>query len=65
MDLDRASNAAYYRNRAEMERVIASQAPNQAIGKIHLQLAERYEALADDFDEGSNSAGSSRVQAIG
>jgi hypothetical protein len=38
---------------------MAGQAPTQAIGKIHLQLAERYEALADEFDERSNSAGSS------
>jgi hypothetical protein len=42
---------------------MAGQAPTQAIGKIHLQLAERYEALADEFDERSNSAGSGPVQA--
>lgn len=62
MDLDRDSNAAYYRNRAEMERVMAAQAPTEAIRKIHLQLAERYAELADEFDERSDFDGSSPAQ---
>jgi len=65
MDLDRASDAAYFRNRAEMERAMAGQAPTLAIGRIHLQLAERYATLANEIDERSSSAGSSPVQAIG
>jgi hypothetical protein len=65
MDLDRDSNAAYYRNRAETERVMAGQAPTEAIRRIHLQLAERYAELADEFDGRSNFSGSSSAQAIG
>lgn len=64
MDLDRDSNAAYYWKRAEMERVTAGQAPTEAIRRIHLQLAERYAELANEFDEKrSNFAGSNSTQA--
>jgi hypothetical protein len=62
MDLDRENDAAYYRNRAEMQRVMADQAPTDAIRTIHSQLAERYAALADAID-GSSFAGSSSAQA--
>jgi hypothetical protein len=50
MDDDVMSNAAYYRSREEVERALAGQAPVDDIGKIHLQLAERYAMLADEFE---------------
>ncbi|HVJ70622.1 MAG TPA: hypothetical protein VM531_03780 [Sphingomicrobium sp.] len=50
MDADVHSNAAYYRNRADVERALAEKAPNDDIGKIHLQLAERYSDLAEEFE---------------
>jgi hypothetical protein len=65
MDVDSDSNATYYSNRAEMERVMADQAPTEAIREIHLQLAERYAKLANEFDERSNLPGSNSTQPIG
>ena len=50
MDVDVHSNAAYYRNRADVERALAKKAPSEDIGKIHLQLAERYSGLAEEFE---------------
>jgi hypothetical protein len=47
---DVMSNAAYYRSREESERALARQAPLDDIGKIHLQLAERYAELADALE---------------
>ena len=50
MNDDVLSNAAYYRSREEAERALADRAPVDDIGKIHLQLAERYAQLADEFE---------------
>ena len=50
MNDDVSSNAAYYRSREVSERALASQSPVDDIGKIHLQLAERYAQLADEFE---------------
>jgi hypothetical protein len=50
MNDDVGSNAAYYRAREQTERALADQAPADDIGKIHLQLAERYAELADQFE---------------
>ena len=50
MDDDVMSNAAYYRSREENERALANQAPADDIGKIHLELAERYARLANEFE---------------
>lgn len=50
MDDDVMSNAAYYRSREEAERESAHQAPSDEIRKIHFQLAERYAALAEEFE---------------
>jgi hypothetical protein len=47
---DVMSNAAYYRSREEAERALANQAPADDIGRIHLQLAERYAELADQLE---------------
>ena len=51
MDVDIESNAAYYRNRADVERNLAEQAPAEDIRQIHLQLAERYAELAAEFEQ--------------
>ena len=50
MDEDVMRNAAYYRSREQTERALADRAPVDDIGKIHLQLAERYAELADQFE---------------
>lgn len=50
MNDDVVSNAAYYRSREEAERDLAHQAPVEDIRKIHLQLAERYAELAEEFE---------------
>jgi hypothetical protein len=50
MDDDVMSNVAYYRSREQAERALANQAPAADIGKIHLQLAERYAALAAEIE---------------
>ena len=52
---DVMSNAAYYRSREEAERTLANQAPASDIGKIHLQLAERYAQLAADLEARSQA----------
>jgi hypothetical protein len=44
------TNAEYYRSREEAERDLARQAPADDIRQIHLQLAERYAELADEFE---------------
>ena len=44
------SNAAYYRSREEAELALAQQAPVDDIRRIHLQLAERYAQLAEEFE---------------
>ncbi len=50
MDENVMSNAAYYRSREETERALAHQAPVDDIGRIHLELAERYAQLAEEFE---------------
>ena len=50
MDDDVMSNAVYYRSREVAERALADQAPVDDIGRIHLQLAERYAQLADEIE---------------
>lgn len=50
MNDDVRGNAAYYRSREEAERDLAHQAPVEDIRKIHLQLAERYAELAEEFE---------------
>lgn len=41
----------YYRKRAAAERKAAADAPDPSIARLHLELAERYEAIvADGFD---------------
>jgi hypothetical protein len=47
---DVMSNAAYYRSREEDERPLANQASIEDIGKIHLELAERYAKLAEQLE---------------
>ena len=62
MDLDRDSNAAYFRNRAEQELAMAGEAPTQEIRQIHAQLADRYVELANEFNERSDFVRSSAAQ---
>ena len=37
----------YYRTREKHEREMARSAPSETIGKIHLELAEKYRELAE------------------
>ena len=53
---DVMSNAAYYRSREETERALADQAPVDDIGRIHLELAERYAQLAKEFEARSRAS---------
>ena len=41
------NSAAYYRNREQAERTLADKAASPAIRDIHLEMAERYRALAE------------------
>jgi hypothetical protein len=43
-----ASDAGYYRLRADQERELASQASRQNVAAIHLELVKLYEALAEE-----------------
>ena len=43
-----SNDIAYYLARAVDERERASQANSESIAQIHLDLAEKYEALADE-----------------
>jgi len=47
---DALSNAAYFRSREQAERALAKQAPTVDVGRIHLQLAERYAGLAEEIE---------------
>lgn len=40
-------SAPYYRDRERAERTLADQAASPAIRNIHLEMAERYHALAE------------------
>ena len=50
MDDDGMSNAAYYRSKEKAERASAQQASSDDVREIHLQLAERYARLANEFE---------------
>lgn len=43
----------YYRSRATEERSSAANAASSEVATIHLELAERYETLVDDSNQGS------------
>jgi hypothetical protein len=43
-----SDDIAYYRARAADERERANQAKSESIAQIHLDLADKYEALADE-----------------
>ena len=45
-----SNSAAYYRNREQLERARAAQAVSEDIRQIHLTLAERYQALAEESE---------------
>ena len=50
MEDEALGNAAYYRKREEMERLLADEALADDIRNVHLQLASRYAHLADEFE---------------
>lgn len=46
-----SSELEYFRARAAEERSLAQKADQQRVARIHLELAEKYEALAREADQ--------------
>jgi hypothetical protein len=44
-EIDRGSDRAYYTNRAAQERLAAERTSNPDARRVHLELAQRYEAI--------------------
>ena len=45
-----SNSAAYYRGREQAEQILAEGAASAAIRNIHLEMAERYRELAEQFE---------------
>ena len=45
-----SNSAAYFRDREQAERTLADQAASPAIRDIHLDMADRYRALAEELE---------------